>query len=106
MELAKLGVFVCIETLRSYVDRLDFKSYRAAHKPRLTAGHRKSRLCWSKERINWTEDHWRNVVWSDELHACMKGSKRRKRVLRKEGGRYDERNIISTVKWGGGGAIG
>ncbi|EIE85997.1 hypothetical protein G6F46_003932 [Rhizopus delemar] len=36
----------------------------------------------------------------------MKGSKRRNRVLRKEGGRYDERNIISTVKWGGGGAIG
>ncbi|KAG1048993.1 hypothetical protein G6F43_008654 [Rhizopus delemar] len=46
MELAKLDVFVCIETLRSYVDRLDFKSYRAAHKPRLIARHRKSRLRW------------------------------------------------------------
>jgi hypothetical protein len=44
MELAKLDVFVCIETLRSYVDRLAFKSYRAAHKPRLTARYRKSRL--------------------------------------------------------------
>ncbi|EIE77464.1 hypothetical protein G6F46_009476 [Rhizopus delemar] len=38
MGLAKLDGFVCIETLRSYVYRLDFKSYRAAHKPRLTAG--------------------------------------------------------------------
>ncbi|KAG1457340.1 hypothetical protein G6F46_007315 [Rhizopus delemar] len=75
VELTKLDVFVSIETLRSYVDRLDFKSYRAAHKPRLTARHRK------------------------------KGSKRGKRVLRKEGERYDERNIISTVKWGGGGAM-
>ncbi|KAG1051733.1 hypothetical protein G6F43_006086 [Rhizopus delemar] len=37
MESAKLDVFVCIETLRSYVDRLAFKSYRAAHKPRLTS---------------------------------------------------------------------
>jgi transposase len=52
MELAKLDVFVCIETLQSYVDQLDFKSYRAAHKPRWTARHRKSRLCWAKERIN------------------------------------------------------
>ncbi|EIE76841.1 hypothetical protein RO3G_01545 [Rhizopus delemar RA 99-880] len=41
MESAKLDVFVCIETLRSYVDQLAFKSYRAAHKPRLTARHRK-----------------------------------------------------------------
>ncbi|KAG1056439.1 hypothetical protein G6F43_001684 [Rhizopus delemar] len=57
MELAKLDVFVCIETLRSYVDQLDFKSYRAAHKPGLTARHRKSRLRWAKEHINWTKDN-------------------------------------------------
>ncbi|KAG0738453.1 hypothetical protein G6F57_012613 [Rhizopus arrhizus] len=35
----------------------------------------------------------------------MEGSKRDKRVLRKEGKRQDERNIASTVKWGGGGAM-
>ncbi|KAG1450738.1 hypothetical protein G6F46_009368 [Rhizopus delemar] len=74
MELAKLDVFVCIETLRLYVDRLDFKSYRAAHKPRLTARHRKSRLRWAKEHLNWTEDQWRSVVWSDESHFCLEGN--------------------------------
>ena len=52
MELTKLDVFVCIEILRSYLDQVDFKSYRAAHKPRLIARHRKSRLCWAKKRIN------------------------------------------------------
>ncbi|KAG1600267.1 hypothetical protein G6F47_004757 [Rhizopus delemar] len=91
--------------LRSYVDRLDFKSYRAAHKPRLTARHRKSRLRWAKEHLNWTEDQWRSVVWSDESRFCVEGSKRGKRVLRKEGERYDKRDIISTAKWGGGGAM-
>ncbi|KAG1459297.1 hypothetical protein G6F46_005517 [Rhizopus delemar] len=35
----------------------------------------------------------------------MGGSKRGKRILRKEGERYDERSIVSTVKWGGGGAM-
>ncbi|KAG1576871.1 hypothetical protein G6F46_006587 [Rhizopus delemar] len=75
VELAKLDVFVSIETLRSYVDRLDFKSYRAAHKPRLTARHRKIKLRWPKEDPNWTEDHqWRSVVWSDESRLCMKGN--------------------------------
>ncbi|EIE86775.1 hypothetical protein RO3G_11486 [Rhizopus delemar RA 99-880] len=105
VELTKLDVFVSIDTLRSYVDRLDFKSYRAAHKPRLTARHRKSRLRWAKEHLNWTEGQWRSVVWSDESRFCVEGSKRGKRVLRKKGERYDERNIISTVKWGGGGAM-
>jgi transposase len=105
MELAKLDTFVCIETFRSYVDRLDFKSYRTAHKPRLTAKQRKSSLCWAKERINWTEDRGRNAVWSDEWRFCMKGSKRGKGVLRKESERYYKRNIVSTVKWSGSGIM-
>ncbi|KAG1451103.1 hypothetical protein G6F46_010265 [Rhizopus delemar] len=104
-ELTKLDIFVCIEILRSTYDRFDSKSYRAAHKPRLTARHRKSRLRWTKEHLNWTGDQWRNVVWSDELRSCMEGSKRGKRILRKEGNRYDERSILSTVKWGSDGAM-
>jgi transposase len=51
-ELAKLNGFVCVDSLRSYVDRLDFKSYRAVHKPRLTARYRKSRLRWAKKRLS------------------------------------------------------
>ncbi|KAG0747010.1 hypothetical protein G6F16_006872 [Rhizopus arrhizus] len=35
----------------------------------------------------------------------MEGSKCGKEVLRKEGERSDERNIVSTVKWGGDGAM-
>jgi hypothetical protein len=35
----------------------------------------------------------------------MEGSKRGKRVLRKEGERYDERNRVCTVKWDGSGAM-
>ncbi|KAG1151992.1 hypothetical protein G6F37_000681 [Rhizopus arrhizus] len=105
MELAKLDVFICIETLQSYVDQLDFKSYRAAHKPRWTARHRKIKLQWAKEHINWTKGQWRNVVWSDKSHFCVEGRKRGKRVLRKEGERYDERSIVSTVKWSGSNAM-
>ncbi|KAG1140974.1 hypothetical protein G6F37_008664 [Rhizopus arrhizus] len=51
MELVKLDVFVSIETLRSCVNQLDFKSYRAAHKPRLTARHRK--IKWGDDAMIW-----------------------------------------------------
>jgi hypothetical protein len=44
-------------------------------------------------------------VWSDDSCFCMDSSKRGKRVLRKKGERYGERNIASTVKWDGGGAM-
>ncbi|KAG1373028.1 hypothetical protein G6F60_007696 [Rhizopus arrhizus] len=54
MELAKLDVFVSIETLRSCVDQLDFKSYKAAHKPRLTARHREiSTVKWGDDAMIW-----------------------------------------------------
>ncbi|EIE82733.1 hypothetical protein G6F46_000178 [Rhizopus delemar] len=105
MELADLDVSVCIETLRSYVDQLAFKSYRVPHKPGLTARHRKSRLHWAKEHINWAKDQWRNVVKSNESYFCMKGSRCGKRILRKERDRYEERSIVSTVKWEGSGAM-
>ena len=61
-----------------------------------------------KKHINWTEDKWRNVIWSDEPRFCVQNSKRDKRILRKEGKRYDERNVVSKVKWsdGGGGSGG
>ncbi|KAG0740159.1 hypothetical protein G6F57_008397 [Rhizopus arrhizus] len=62
--------------LKKLFDRLDFKSYRAAHKPRLTARHGKSGLRWAKEHPNWTEDQWGNVVWSDGFRFCVEGSKR------------------------------
>ncbi|KAG1151356.1 hypothetical protein G6F37_001574 [Rhizopus arrhizus] len=81
-ELVGLNKSTVQEILRSYVDRLDFKSYRAAHKPRLTARHCKSRLRWAKEHIQWIKDQWRNVVWSAESCFCME-----------------------DIKWGGGGAM-
>ncbi|KAG1448005.1 hypothetical protein G6F46_011182 [Rhizopus delemar] len=46
MELAKLDVFVSIKIPCSYVDRLDFKSYRATHKPRLTGGGGSGAMVW------------------------------------------------------------
>ncbi|KAG1449840.1 hypothetical protein G6F55_009978 [Rhizopus delemar] len=99
VELAKLDVFVNIETLRLYVDRLAFKSYRAAHKPRLTARHCKSRLCWAKEHLNWTKDQWRNVVWFDESCFCMECSKRVKGVFRKPRNmhQYFDQQVSSLV---------
>ncbi|KAG1630201.1 hypothetical protein G6F45_005662 [Rhizopus arrhizus] len=104
MESAKLDVFVCIETLRSYVDQLAFKSYRAAHKPRLTARHRKSRLRQAKEHLNWTKDQWRNVVWPDESCFCMEGTRRVKGSSGGDGGAMTKRH--ASIFWPTGFILG
>lgn len=58
---------------------MGFGSYFAANKPALTEQHRKTRLRWDKERINWTTEDWSKVVWSDESKFTVEGT----RVLRK-----------------------
>jgi competence transcription factor ComK len=52
VELANLDVFICMETLWSYVARLNFKKYKTDHKLRMIAKYRKRRLRWDKEHLN------------------------------------------------------
>ncbi|EIE77312.1 hypothetical protein RO3G_02016 [Rhizopus delemar RA 99-880] len=79
MELAKLDVFVYIETLRSYIDRFDFKSYRAAHKPRLTARHCKSMLHWAKETSIEPKTN-RETLFTNQINGIT--LKKRQQLLR------------------------
>lgn len=55
------------------VNRLDFHSLCAASKPKLTQKHKEARLLWTQERVNWTNDQWNNVVWSDESRFALHG---------------------------------
>jgi transposase len=93
---------ICRDTLIHYVKDLGFGSYFAAHKPRLSEENKKRRLRWAKERVNWSLDDWRRVVWSDESRFTVEGYYGGARVLRMVGERYEERHITPTTKWGKG----
>ena len=43
-------------TLVRYVKEIGFGSYFAAHKPKLSEENKNRRLCWAKERVNWTTE--------------------------------------------------
>ncbi|GAN11401.1 conserved hypothetical protein [Mucor ambiguus] len=62
MELVRVGFNVCRDTKRE------------------------DRLLWSKERANWTDNQWNNVVWSDESRFIIHGNFPGRRVLRNGGG--------------------
>lgn len=65
-----------------------FGSYSPAYVPKLTARHMEKRLIWAKNKVNWTPEQWRSVVWSEESKFNVQGSDGRIRVIRKEGERY------------------
>ncbi|KAG1471563.1 hypothetical protein G6F56_002054 [Rhizopus delemar] len=48
------------------------------------------------EHVNWTEDQWKSVVWSDESRFSLNGNDADPRVIRKVGERYQARHIVLT----------
>lgn len=101
-ELEDCDVYVCRQTVINTLKREGYSSYVAARKPQLTKKHKERRLKWAKDHVNWTDDQWKNVMWSDESKFTAGGHAGAPRVIRKEGQRYDAKNVVSTTKWGVG----
>jgi transposase len=101
-ELSTIGIIVSVQTVISTLSRLGFGSYFAAHKPRLTPRHMIARLAWAGEHVNWTDEQWASVIWSDESRYTVDGNDGGARVIRKKGERYMANHIVPTTKWGSG----
>ncbi|CAO3680717.1 unnamed protein product [Rhizopus stolonifer] len=65
-ELDRMGIMVSRQTVIVCLKSLGFGSYFAAHKTGLTEVNMKKRLHWAIEHVNWTDDQWKSIVWSDE----------------------------------------
>ncbi|CEG66592.1 hypothetical protein RMATCC62417_03139 [Rhizopus microsporus] len=79
---------------------MDFKSYFAAHKSYLTEENKKRRLRWVLDHVDWTQEQWESVIWSDESRFTVKGYDGGARVICKVGERYEARHVKPTTKWG------
>jgi hypothetical protein len=77
--------------------RLDMPARRPAKRPRLNDEQRQARLNFCLEHADWTEDQWREVLFSDES-AFEQFGKRKRFVRRPIGERDGERYVIQTVK--------
>jgi hypothetical protein len=70
--------------------------------PLLTADHRRRRLEFAREYLNWQEADWAKVLFSDESSFCRFSNDRRMRVYRRPGERYAQCNVVGTVSFGRG----
>ena len=52
--------------------------------------------------MNWGQEAWDNVIWSDETKLNFFGSDGRQYVRRPNGTRYQDKHLKPTVKHGGG----
>uniref|UniRef100_A0A3B4V995 Transposase Tc1-like domain-containing protein n=1 Tax=Seriola dumerili TaxID=41447 RepID=A0A3B4V995_SERDU len=74
----------------------------AAKKPLLKEKNRVKRLKFEKEHKKWTKEDWYKVLRTDESKFEQFGNKRRVYVRRRDGERYKNECLLSTVKHGGG----
>ena len=54
-------------TIRNYIRRLGFGNRIARRKLFLSIQHRAIRLKFARKHRHWTEEDWKNVIWTDEL---------------------------------------
>ena len=96
------GMQMSIATFRRRLRDLGFVSYPAFKKPALTDQHRQNRLRWCQDKVHWTIDQWKLVIWSDESRFTVRGNDGNFRVVCKEGERLLDKHIIETNKFGKG----
>ena len=96
------GTKICNKTIQKRLHDAKIYGRAARKKPWISEKHRKARLTWCKNRLNWTPVQWGNVLWSDESKFCLFGSKGCQRVWRRSGEALRPECHQVTVKHGGG----
>jgi hypothetical protein len=87
-------------TIRTYIRKLGFRNRIARQKPYLTIAHKVKRLAFAKEHRHWTENDWKNVIWTDESSLELGKMSRQIRVWRKPHEVYASQCLAPTFKSG------
>lgn len=83
----------CQRTISRMAALKDIHRWRAARRPALTDAVARQRLSWARQRVNWSLDQWRKVVWSDECSVQIGQGQHRQWVFRKPGETWERRMI-------------
>lgn len=90
------------ETVRQRLREYNLTPRIAARGPLLTAEHRRGRLRFAREHVNWLEADWGRVLFTDESRFCLYNNDRRVRVLRRPNERYAQCNFSHNTLFSGG----
>ena len=100
--LATVNVKVHDSTIRKRRHKFGFHGRCARSKPLLSKKNIKARLKFARENIDKDQVFWNNVLWTDESKVELFGHQNRRHVWRKQNTAFQGKNLIPTVKHGGG----
>ncbi|KAK6317394.1 hypothetical protein J4Q44_G00127940 [Coregonus suidteri] len=104
-DLKRAGTTVSKKTISNTLRRHGLKSCSARKVPLLKPVHVQARLKFANDHLDDPEEEWEKVMWSDETKIELFGLNSTRRVWRKKKDEYNPKNIIPTMKHGGGNII-
>lgn len=94
--------YISADTVRRRLAEANLKPKRPANGPKLDREHRVARLRYAREHIQWGEEEWSRILFTDESRFSLYVSDGRRRVYRRPGERYVQACISERVQHGGG----
>ena len=101
-DLAAAGTKVHRTTVRRVLNNAGLYGRVARKKPLLKKKHREARLQFAKSHVDKPAAYWEKVLWSDETKIELFGQNEQRYVWRKPNTAFQEKNLVPTVKHGGG----
>lgn len=89
-------------TVRRQLRRQGLGAYVRRRKPFLSKAAKQVRREWAKMFIDWSDEDWSDVIFSDESKFNLFGSDGRQWCWRRPGHEYDDVHVQKKVKHGGG----
>lgn len=96
------NVQISERTVRRRLNDYGLTSHPSATGPLLSREHRVERLRFAREHLNWTQEDWSLVLFSDESRFCLRSPDGREKVWRRRGERYAPCTFSPRVAFGGG----
>ena len=100
--LAASGVNVHASTIRRKLNRHDIHGRVARKKPLLSRKNKAARFNFAREHLDKPEAFWKSILWTDESKIELFGHNQNCHVWRKANTAFQEKNLLPTVKQGGG----
>lgn len=100
-----LNINVTPQTVRNVIHSNDYHARSARKKPHISKKNRKARVDFAKAHVNKPMEFWMKTIFADESKFNLFGCDGKVLVYRKPNSELEERNMVPTVKHGGGGVM-
>jgi hypothetical protein len=87
--------------IRRCLERHGFRRRIARRKPPISEKNRVDRLAWAHEHVDWSDEQWGKILWTDETWV-VGGPHRKAYITRRQGEEWDPTCIVEKYRKKGG----